>query len=154
MNNFQFLGNIELLKLPKVAFLSSDQFSASGAHKSHDWANEMKLQNQCVISGFQSNLERDVFETLLKGAQPIIMALAQCIYDKPPLELKRHIDSGRLLIVSQFAPEHEHPTRKLAYARNRMILDLADSLVIAHAQPGGMLEKLIVDYKKPITVFD
>jgi len=153
-NNLHFLGNQELLKLHKIAFLSSDKFSATSVLKSYDWATEMKQQNQCVISGFQSKLECDVLDILLKGTQPIIIALARGIYKKTPTNLKPHIDSGRLLIISQFQPNVLRASRAIAYKRNRLIIDLADSVVIAHVYSGGMIERLIGDCGKDVMILD
>jgi len=142
MNDLSFLGNKELWSLPKTAYLCSDKFSAGSVLKSYDWATEMKQQDRCVISGFHSKLEKDVFDILLRGTQPIILALATSIYEKPPKKFHPHIDVGRLLIVSQFPQGINHPNRSLALQRNQFVVDNADEVVFAHVYEGGMLEKL------------
>ncbi len=71
------LGNLELLNLPKTAFLCSRKVPASVVLKSYDWALEQREKGNCVISGFQSQLEKDVLHYLLKGHQPIILVLAR-----------------------------------------------------------------------------
>ena len=142
MNSLSYLGNKEIWELSKTAFLCSDKFSAGSVMKSYDWAADMKRQGRCVISGFQSKLEKDVFDLLLRGSQPVILALARSLYDKPPAKLKPHIEAGHLLIVSQFAPNIGRSNRNLAYLRNQFIVDNADEVVFAHIHAGGMLEKL------------
>lgn len=47
-------GNIDLLKLPKTAFLCSRKAPASAVLKCYDWATAMREQNRCVVSGFHS----------------------------------------------------------------------------------------------------
>jgi len=42
--------------------------------KSYDWAIEQRGKGNCIISGFHSQIEKDVFHYLLKGSQPIIIS--------------------------------------------------------------------------------
>jgi len=145
-------GDKSLLSLPKTAFLSSDKFSAGSVLKSYDWAAEMRRQNRCVISGFQSKLERDVFGILLKGTQAIILVLARGIYAKAPVALKPHVETGRLLIVSPFETNVKRITRDLASERNQCVISLADEVVVAHVHRGGMLEKTLENCTKHVMV--
>jgi hypothetical protein len=78
------LGNPDIWRFPKTAFLCSDKFSASSVLASYDWARQMNRENRCVISGFHSRIEKDVFEILLGGTQPIILALARGLYKMFP----------------------------------------------------------------------
>jgi hypothetical protein len=142
------LGDAAIWRLSKTAFLCSDKFSAGSVLKSYDWATEMKREERCVISGFQSKLEKDVFEILLGGSQPIIIALARGLYAKPPAKLKPHIDSGRLLIVSVFDAAIERSNRKLAFKRNQFCVDSSGEVVFAHIHAGGMLERLDMNGKQ------
>jgi predicted Rossmann fold nucleotide-binding protein DprA/Smf involved in DNA uptake len=154
-NNLNFLGNQSLLDLPnKIAFLSSDRFSAGSVLASYDWAAKVKRQGQCVISGFHSKLECDVFDILLRGSQPIVWVLARCIYADPPAKYRRHINSGRLLIISQFGATYKRASKWLAEKRNRLVVDLAESVVVAHIYAGGMLEKILAGCAKPVRVLD
>ena len=137
------LGNAALWTLPKTAFLCSDKYSAGSVLKSYDWAGEMRRDGRCVISGFQSRLERDVLDILLSGNQPIIIALARSMYVKPPERLKPYVDAGRLLFVSPFSSSVTRANRETAFARNHFIAENADEVVFGYIHPGGMLERLI-----------
>ena len=99
MNELSMLGDESLWQLSKTAFLCSDKFSVGSVLKSYDWAGEMKHANRCVMSGFQSKLEKDVFELLLNGNSPLIWVLARGMLDHAPVKLREHITVGRLLIV-------------------------------------------------------
>ncbi len=46
------IGNTELLKLHKTAFLCSRKISAGIVLKCYDWAVELRESGKCVISGF------------------------------------------------------------------------------------------------------
>ncbi|MCY7310140.1 MAG: hypothetical protein LH619_05120, partial [Chitinophagaceae bacterium] len=54
------LGNIELVKLHKTAFLCSRKVPASIVLKCYDWAIEQREKGNCIMSGFHSQLEKDV----------------------------------------------------------------------------------------------
>jgi hypothetical protein len=148
------LGEKSIWQLPKTAFLCSDRFSAGSVLKSYDWAAEMKRARRCVISGFQSKLERDVFDILLVGDSSLIWVLARGIYDRAPVKYREHITGGRLLIASPFADNIKKPHRGLAFERNQFIVDNADEVVFAHIHAGGMLERLVVREGVPVTVLD
>jgi len=154
MSDAAMLGNAELWNRPKTAFLCSDKYSAGSVLKSYDWAEQMKRGVRCVISGFQSKLERDVLEILLGGTVPIVIALARGIYAKVPVKFKPYVDVGRLLFVSPFAANIARPNRELAFQRNQFIVDNADEVVFAHIHPGGMLEQLRVEAVVSIKVLD
>jgi len=55
------IGNTEILKLHKVAFLCSRDIPASIVLKCYDWAIAQRDKGVCVISGFHSRIEKDVF---------------------------------------------------------------------------------------------
>ena len=141
------LGNTELLKLRKTAFLCSREIPASVVLKCYDWAIEQRDQGNCIISGFHSNIEKDVFHYLLAGTQPVIMALARGIKEKIDTDLKAAVDTGRLLIVTPFENSVKRVTAETAEKRNRFMIEIADEIVIGYAGKGGMLEKLVAEIK-------
>jgi len=140
-------GNTELLKLRKTAFLCSRDIPASVVLKCYDWAIEQRNSGNCVISGFHSKIEKDVFHYLLAGSQPIIMALARGIKEKIDTDLKAAVDTGRLLIVTPFKDRIKRVTTETAEQRNRFMIELADEVVIGFASTGGMLESMIAEVK-------
>ena len=87
--NLQMIGNAALLDLPnKVAFLSSRRISAADVLKCYEWAEKIRDTAQCVISGFQSPLEKDVLKFILRGRVPIILVLARSLWKTVPDELR------------------------------------------------------------------
>ena len=145
-------GNTELLKLPKTAFLCSRNIPASAVLKCYDWAIEQRDKGNCVISGFHSKIEKDVFHYLLAGTQPVIMVLARGMKEKIKPELKAAIDVGRLLLITPFENSVKRVTAETAEQRNRFMIELADELVIGFASKGGMLERLIGQHSKSKTI--
>ncbi|MBI5206548.1 MAG: DNA-binding protein [Candidatus Firestonebacteria bacterium] len=144
------LGNPELLKLPKTAFLCSRQVPASVVLKCYDWAIAERDAGNCIISGFHSRIEKDVFHYLLKGKQPIIIALARCIKEKLEPELKPPLEQGRLLIITPFDKAIKRVTIETAKGRNQLMIELADKIIIGFASKGGILESQIKDQKDKV----
>ena len=139
------LGNLELLNLYKVAFLCSRRYPDSAAQKSYQWADEQREKGICVISGYHSPIEKDVLHRLLKGTQPIIIALAKGLL-KLDSELVAPVEAGRLLVITRYADSVSHACEAKCLQRNRMMVEMADEIVIAHASPGGNVEKLSERY--------
>lgn len=146
------LGNAELLLLPKTAFLCSRNIPAGVVLKCYDWAIDQREQGNCIISGFHSKIEKDVFHYLLAGTQPIIMSLARGMKEKLAPELRGAVDAGRLLLVTPFESSVKRVSTETAERRNRFMIELADKVVIGYASRGGILERLIVEAKNK-TIF-
>ncbi|MFZ4457335.1 MAG: DNA-binding protein [Bacteroidales bacterium] len=144
------LGNTELLKLPKTTFLCSRKVSASVVLKCYDWATQQRDAGNCVISGFHSQLEKDVLHFLLKGTQPIILVLARGMKKKLKPELEKALSQNRLLIISPFEKEIKRVTEKTAQIRNRLMIELTDNITLGYVNKGGMLEELIMSTDKEI----
>lgn len=146
----EHLGNTDLLKLPKTAFLCSRQVPASVVLKCYDWAIEQRERGVCVISGFHSQIEKDVLHYLLKGKQPIILALARGLKSTLEPEFEKPIEQGRLLIITPFDKSVKRVSSENAQTRNKLMTTLADQITIGYASPGGQLEELLKGMEKPI----
>ena len=123
----EYLGNQELLKLKKTAFLASSTISSETVLRCYDWATEMRNRGECVVSGFSSKLEQDVLHFLLKGSQPIIIVLARRMYKVIPDELKEPLAQNRLLIISVSTAIRQ--SRVTAMARNKYVCEMADRIL-------------------------
>ena len=145
MTALQPIGNTALLERPnRVAFLSSRRITASVVLKCYDWATGIRDTDQCVVSGFQSPLEKDVLKFLLRGKVPVILVLARSLWKTVPEELREPVGQGRLLIVSPVAAARA--SAATASARTRWILANCTSLVLGSLDPNGNLARLVVSY--------
>ena len=142
------LGNIKLLDLHKTAFLCSRLVPASVVLKCYDWAIEQREAGNCVISGFHSQIERDVYHYLEKGTQPIIISMARGIPNKLPGALKKQVDKERLLILSPFDKNVTKVTNETAILRNKMMIEIADKVVVGFVDPNGKLNQLLLKSNK------
>ena len=146
-------GNIKLLEEYKTAFICSRRIPAGVVLKSYDWAIAMREKGNCVISGFHSAIEKDVFYFLMKGKQPVILVLARGMIKEIPPKIRKAIDEDRLLILSIFSDEIVRVTKETALIRNRFMLDIAEEIFIPSLASGGTLEKLVRQiHGKKITI--
>ena len=143
MRNVQMVGDAKLMDLPKTSFLSSRKISPEAVLRCYDWAIRMRDEGRCVISGFQSALEKDVLRFLLKGMQPIVLVLARRLFKIIPEDLRRPVASGRLLIVSPFSDKIKRSDSSTAETRNRFILEHSTHHVFGSIDPNGHLADLI-----------
>ena len=142
----QYKGNIELLQLPKAAFLISRNISPQSVMACYDWATQQRSAGRCVISGFHSQIEKDVLHFLLKGTQPVILVLGRTLYKNLPDELIKPLEEERLLIVSVVSTPRQ--SEETAQRRNRYILDNADEVVFGSLDVTGNLYPLYKEIKE------
>ena len=143
----EHLGNRELLKQPKTAFLASGIIAPDVVLRCYDWATGE--HEGCVVSGFSSKLEQDVLHFLLRAKTPIIMVLARRMYREIPEELKAPLDQGRLLIISTSAAVRQ--SRTTALARNRYICEMADHIMMVGVTEGSSLYGLQKEFRNKLS---
>ena len=141
----EYLGNKDLLNEYKVGFLCSRKVPASVVLRSYDWAKEQRKKRVCIVSGNHSQIEKDVFEILLIGEQPLILVLARGMMKRFDDKLLKEVNKKRLLIVAPFARDVKRITAKTASIRNKVICEFADKLIIGHLAKTGLLFKNIKD---------
>lgn len=136
-----FVGNQQLLHLPLTAFLCSRRVPADAVLRCYDWAIAQREAGQAVISGFHSPLEKDVLRYLLKGKQPVVLALARGMKQSWEPPIRRALEVGRLLIITPFPEQVRRVTEDTAAVRNDLMIRLAKQVVVGYAGAGGMLER-------------
>ena len=141
----QYLGNKDLLQVPKTAFLASSTIPPDMVLKCYDWATQMAKDGKCVVSGFISHLEKEVLHFLAKGKQPIILVLARQMYKQIPQELQPLLDSGRLLIIS--TSNSPRQSKATALSRNRYICEIADQILFVGVTEKSSLHELSIDFQ-------
>ena len=143
----EYLGNKELLKQPKTAFLASSTIPLDMVLRCYDWATAK--HEGCVVSCFSSKLERDVLHFLIKAKCPTILVLARRMYSTLPDELKEPVEQGRMLIIS--TTDATRQSRATALSRNRYICELADELLFVGVSEESSLFPLKEKYQSKLT---
>lgn len=88
----EYFGNKDILNENAIGFLSSRKCPAAVVLKSYEWAKQQREEGNCVICGNHSQIEKDVFEILLKGNQPLILVLPRGLKLSWPKEWLEEID--------------------------------------------------------------
>ena len=141
--DIEYLGNKELLKQHKTAFLASSTIPPDMVLKCYDWA--AGKHEGCVVSGFSSKMEQDVLHFLLKAKCPVILVLARQMYKVIPEELKEAMEEGRLLIVS--VSNAVRQSKATAHARNKYICNIADKILFVGVSEKSSLYSIKPNYE-------
>jgi predicted Rossmann fold nucleotide-binding protein DprA/Smf involved in DNA uptake len=139
-------GNLDILSnkdcLPIVALFCSVQCSSAIILQTYDLARALREAGVTVISGFHSPMEKECLNILLGGPQPVIVCPARSIDRmRLPADWKAALSRGRLLLLSPFTEKERRATTGRAQRRNEFVAALADSVLIAHATPGGRTDR-------------
>ena len=142
------LGDNAIFDNEKTAFLCSRKLPCAALLKIYDWAQTAAANKHCIISGFHTAIEDDVWKILMNGDSPLIWVCARGIPKKLSAEKTAALQNGKLLIISPFADNRQ--TQKLAHQRNLFILENADKIIIGHATANGRLSAAITETQKPV----
>jgi predicted Rossmann fold nucleotide-binding protein DprA/Smf involved in DNA uptake len=139
-------GNCNLLNDKLHAVLCSKACPGEKIIEAIDLAQRWRAENRAVVSGFHTAVEKECLRIFLRGPQRIVICPARGL---DPFQLPSEWDSkfkrGELLIVSPFRSSIRRPTKQSAELRTRLVLSLAQSKTIIHAQPGGLIDRLVAD---------
>lgn len=136
-----YLGNESLMQLPKVSFLSSRSITPDAVMNSHAWAAKIRETDTCVISGFHSDLEKDVLKFLLRGKCPVVIVEARTPRKRVPAELRAAFNAGRILFVA-LLEEKRRISETAATKRNRFVLENSVTHVFGAVSRDGNLSSI------------
>ncbi len=152
------IGETDLFKGELVALFCSRKCPGRVVRKSHDFADELRIRGTPVIGGFQTPVEKMVFDVLLKGSQPIVLCPARGIQRmRIPSEWSASLDEGGLLIISPFGPRQRRASVASADVRNRFVAASAARLFFLHASAGSRtlsLAEVLLTEGRDIETFD
>lgn len=126
------IGNIEILDRHKIGFLAGSKTQALSVLPTYDWAKEIASREDIsIISGFQSPIEKDVLDFLLKAKCGIIYVMAKRLYKKIPMQFNHCFDADRLLFISISKDNVLRAGKAQNIARNNFIAEICDELVLS-----------------------
>ena len=154
----QSFGPTAILDTPKLAFFCSVRCPGKPIVQAYDFARAMRDAGVTVVSGFQSPIEKDCLDILLRGSQSVIICLARSLTNiRLPASWKTAVSQKRLLLLSPFAEGIRRPTVEVSEKRNEFVANMADQVLFAYANPGGKTEALarkVIKSGKPVLTFD
>jgi len=152
------IGDKALLTRRKIAALCSRTCPGSIIVQTLDIVRALRETPWTVVSGFQSPIEQESLQILLRGERPIIVCPARSVEGmRIPAAWKSAVAAGRMLITSPFGKTVRRANAATAEERNRFVVSLSDAVFIPHAAPGGSLDRLVRDQiigRKPLWTLD
>ena len=137
------MGNLDALSRKKLALFCSVRCPGLLIVKTYDLARALRDNGVTVIGGFQSPMEKECLELLLRGKQPVIVCPARGLgHMRMPSVWREALAEDRLLVLSAFEENIRRPTAEMALTRNELVAAIADEVLIAYAEPGGGTEAL------------
>ena len=150
-------GSANVARPSRVAFFCSVRCPGNLVLKAYDLAQRWRAENQAVIGGFHSPVEKEVLKIMLRSTVPVCIVLARCLPKRIPAEYRRPLDEGRLLLLSPFDANTKRVTQETAARRNDLVASLAERVFVAYAAPGSKTEAFCRDLActgKPCLTFD
>jgi predicted Rossmann fold nucleotide-binding protein DprA/Smf involved in DNA uptake len=137
------LGNLGLLQHDTLALFCSARCPGNLILKLYDALRSLRTERQTVTSGFHSPIEQEALLTLMQGQGGVVICPARSIDRmRVPVAWRQALANRRLLVLSPFAAREERITARLAARRNEFVVNLADRVLIVHAEPGSRTAKL------------
>lgn len=131
-------GERSLLERPLLALFCSARLPGAVILEAYDAAKRLGDADHPLIGGFQSPMERECLEVLVRRGQPTIVCPARGIDTmRIPREWRDALSGGRLLILSRFGAGRRRADRTQADKRNEMVAALAGRLLVLHARPAS-----------------
>ena len=141
-------GNRGLLDRSPAAFFASRRCPGTAIRASMDWALQQARAGQVVVSGFHSPLEQSILKVLMAARSPVVAVLARPVQGaKLPVEWAEPLAQGCLAVVSGAATA-QRLTADAAARRNALAAQLAYTIVLAYASPGGALAALVAQWRQ------
>jgi len=151
-------GDLGILDKRLIGFFCSVRCPGDIILKTYDLARALRETDMTIVGGFQSPMEKEFLDLLLRGAASVVICPARGLGNmRIPKGWKKPLDEGRLLLLSFFDDNIRRPTTTIAARRNAYVATLADRLFIAHAEKGGKTGKLCKDALargKPVLTLD
>ena len=136
-------GRLELLDDALLGFFCSVRTPGDALLKTYDLARALRGVGVTLVGGFQSPMEKEFLDLLLRGSPRVVVCPARGLgVIRLPSAWRSALAEGRLLLLSFFDEAVRRPTAATAAERNAYVAALADRLLVAHAAPGGKVERL------------
>ncbi len=136
-------GDLSIPDSRLIGFFCSVQCPGDVILKTYDFARALRSADATIIGGFQSPMEKECLDLLLRGAAPVVVCPARGLGTMRIAKgWQNPLAEGRLLLLSFFDDSVRRATARNTARRNAYVAALADRIFIAHAEKGGKTETL------------
>jgi len=138
--HLDMVGNTDLLNMAGLGFCGSRKSSPKGLETAQDCADQAAHNNVSVVSGNAAGVDFEAHYNCLKAGGKTILVLPEGInHFRIKKALQPVWDWERVLVVSQFEPDHPWKAYR-AMTRNQLIIALSKAMIVIEAgEKGGTL---------------
>ncbi len=123
----------------KTAFVCSQRCPGTALLLAIDWIKSLDPAATTLLGGWHTPVEREVLRLALLRGVPVIIAEARSPRTVLPPAWRSPLAAGRLHLVHPLPDAGPRITAAQAAARTRWVITQADTVIVAHASPGGTL---------------
>ena len=128
-------GDLGLLDRMLIGFFARYAVRGDVILKTYDLARTLRSAELVFIGGFQSSMEKEFLDLLLRGSASVVVCPARGLGNmRIPRGWRSPVVEGRLLFLSFFDDRIHRATAGIAAKRNAHVAALADRVLIAHAK--------------------
>lgn len=145
-------GDTEIWSAPGVAISGSRKAGPSGVAFAREAGRAVASAGEVTVCGLAAGIDREALEGALESGGRVIGVAPEGLFHSRWVR-RPEIAEGRLLVVSEFAPEDRWSVGR-AMTRNRTIAGFSSALVIADCvASGGTTDQLEVHRKAGLPVY-
>lgn len=137
------VGSRDIWAHPKTAFVCSQRCPGTALLRATDWVKKLDPAITTLLGGWHTPVEREILRIALRRGIPTIIAEARTPRAIVPPAWREGLAAGRLLIVHPLTEAGPRITANHAAERTQWVLALAETIVVAHATPGGTLAQAL-----------
>lgn len=148
-----YVGDASMLLCPLTTFLCSHRPPLGVTGVIRQWVDTLNSANSCIVVGNLTAEERYAMRLLVERGIPVVLTLAQAIPAslqalKLTADEQTAYASGRLVVVSPVTDDSiTEPTGRTSAARNRLMISIAESIVVGYMTDNGNLASQLLGRK-------
>jgi hypothetical protein len=132
----------EGLPRPLLALLCSTRCPGNLVLLFYELARRLRDEGIGTMGGFQTPMEQEALDFLIRGKQPVIWVPSWTRSAKGLAKPQREaLEERGLRLISIFDPPKTRPSQASGQARNNWIVEHADAVLVVHAHADGLTEK-------------
>lgn len=141
------IGDASLLSRKSTVVFCSSKCPGDIILKATKWiAGLAEDPSRTMVGGFHSAMEKSFLEILLIGKCGVVVCPARSLVRyRLPAAYRQAVSERRLVVVSSLAESVRSNSATSSLARNRLVANLADEIVVAHAAEGSRTEQFAIE---------
>lgn len=148
-----YYGDASMLLCPMTAYLCSHRVPEGMQVVVRQWVEGLDAANTCVVCGNLTANERFACRLLIERGIPVVLALSRVVPDnladlRLTPEMQNALQRGMMVIVSPVLDGTEKDTTaQTAAARNRLMISIAENIVVGFMAENGNLARQLLGLK-------